>query len=356
MANFINDVTPQNITAPVKEIKDKAKLVPVFLKSKGLVKQHIDSFDHFINVGIKKIMKANEKIVSDVDPSFYVKYLDINVGKPIITEGYQVIRYTYPHECRLRDMTYSAPITVVIEYFKSQQRVIKKDVNIGKMPIMLRSSKCTLHGQTPFELARMNECPLDPGGYFVVNGTEKVILMQEQLSKNRMIVEKDNKGAITCQITSSTSEKKTRTNIITKKGKFYMSHNSFSEDIPICIIFKAMGFESDQYIVQMIGVDDETLRKLYPCIEECRKASIFTQKSGAKLKIRKMWNSSQKKSPIDEAMELLATTILAHIPVKEFNFKTKAVYLATVIKRMIKAEKDSGLLDDRDYYGNKRLN
>lgn len=69
------------------------------------------------------------------------------------------------------------------------------------MPIMLRSSNCRLRGKSQFELYALNECPLDPGGYFIINGTEKVILMQEQLSKNRMIVEKDSKGLITCQVT-----------------------------------------------------------------------------------------------------------------------------------------------------------
>lgn len=56
---------------------------------------------------------------------------------------------------------------------------------------MLRSNKCVLAGRSEAMLARMTECPLDPGGYFIVKGTEKVILVQEQLSKNRIIVEID---------------------------------------------------------------------------------------------------------------------------------------------------------------------
>lgn len=66
---------------------------------------------------------------------------------------------------------------------------------------MLRSSKCNLTGKNTAELARANECPLDHGGYFVVKGTEKVLLIQEQLSKNRMIVDKDNKGHAMCSVT-----------------------------------------------------------------------------------------------------------------------------------------------------------
>ena len=80
--------------------------------------------------------------------------------------------------------------------------MIRKDIAIGRMPIMLRSSRCRLAGMNDREMARMNECALDPGGYFIVNGTEKVILVQEQLSKNRVIVEADpKKGVVSASVT-----------------------------------------------------------------------------------------------------------------------------------------------------------
>ena len=69
------------------------------------------------------------------------------------------------------------------------------------MPIMLRSSNCCLNGKSPAEMAKLNECPMDPGGYFIVKGVEKVILIQEQLSKNRMIVDTDKKGTVVCSVT-----------------------------------------------------------------------------------------------------------------------------------------------------------
>ena len=69
------------------------------------------------------------------------------------------------------------------------------------MPVMLRSSNCVLAGKTQAELAKLNECPIDPGGYFIVKGVEKVVLIQEQLSKNRMIVEMDKKDNVTCSVT-----------------------------------------------------------------------------------------------------------------------------------------------------------
>lgn len=102
------------------------------MQIKGLVKQHIDSFNYFINVEIKKIVQANEKVFCDSDPLFYIKYLNAYVGTPDLEEGFSVTKPTTPHECRLRDMTYSAPITVDIEYIRGNQRVIKNKQLIGR--------------------------------------------------------------------------------------------------------------------------------------------------------------------------------------------------------------------------------
>ena len=169
---------------------------------KGLVKQHIDSFNYFVDTDIKNIIKANNKIISDVDPRFWLKYTDINVGFPDRNEMETVEKKVTPHECRLRDTTYSAPIIVTIQYTRGRN-IVQRNVNIGRLPIMLRSKKCVLTGKNESELARMSECPLDPGGYFVVKGTEKVILVQEQLSKNRIIVETDSvKGVVQASCTS----------------------------------------------------------------------------------------------------------------------------------------------------------
>lgn len=106
-------------------------------------------------------------------------------------------------ECRLTDSTYSGGIYVDIEYTQEERIKKQKGVLIGRIPIMLRSQLCHLQGKNEAELARMGECPLDPGGYFVVKGTEKVILVQEQLSKNRILVMTDAKNdTVTAEVTS----------------------------------------------------------------------------------------------------------------------------------------------------------
>jgi DNA-directed RNA polymerase III subunit RPC2 len=121
---------------PQKLIKDKWKLLPAFLKVRGLVRQHIDSFNYLINVDLKKIMLANQVITISTDSSFYLKYTNIEVGKPTMEEEMEVMEVT-PQECRLRDLTYSAIIKVDIEFTKGTQIIIKKGVAIGRIRIFI---------------------------------------------------------------------------------------------------------------------------------------------------------------------------------------------------------------------------
>ena len=244
------------------------------------MKQHIDSFNYFIDVDIKKIVAAetNNRITSEADPKFSFTYTNIWVGEPCVREdaGFVDNYKVTPQQCRLRDRTYSAPIYVDVKYTRGNQMVHKLKVDIGKIPIMLRSRRCVLTGNSEEEMWEKKECPFDPGGYFVVKGQEKVILIQEQLSKNRVIIEKDSKDYVAASITSSTHERKSRTNIFIKNDKMYLKHNSLSEDIPIVIVLKAMGVESDQEAVSMVGSESEIVDAMAGSIEEASANKVYT--------------------------------------------------------------------------------
>ena len=108
---------------------------------------------------------------------------------------------------------------VDVVYARNRQHVTKKGVQIGRIPIMLRSSMCVLHDKGEEELAMLKECPHDPGGYFIIKGVEKVILMQEQLSKNRVIIELDPKDNVSAVITSSTHDRKSRCSIYYRNNR-----------------------------------------------------------------------------------------------------------------------------------------
>lgn len=198
----------KSMTDAIDTERDKWNLLPAFLKVKGLVKQHIDSFNYLLEVELKQIVKTNRTILSDVRPNFYLHFTDICVGKPTrldenITDfsRYDWTSTVTPNECRLRDSTYAAPILVDIAYWRANREVRRKKVLIGRMPMMLRSSNCVLNGKSEMDMAALHECPLDPGGYFIVNGTEKVILVQEQMSKNRVIVEVEKNNIVQASVT-----------------------------------------------------------------------------------------------------------------------------------------------------------
>ncbi|KAF4377928.1 hypothetical protein F8388_018529 [Cannabis sativa] len=271
-------IDKQFLAAPIKSAVDKFQLLPEFLKIRGLVKQHLDSFNYFINTEIKKIVRANDRIVSSVDPSIYLRFKDIRIGEPSVTlDG--VSEKLEPQTCRLSDMTYAAPIKVDVEYIEGshhlKSKVEKNDVIIGRMPIMLRSCCCVLYGKDEAELAKLGECPLDPGGYFVIKGTEKVLLIQEQLSKNRIIIDTDKKGNVNASVTSSSEAVRSKTIIQMENGKLYLMLNQFStKKIPIMVVMKAMGMQSDQEVVQMLGRDPRYSGLLMPSIEVHGKTNI----------------------------------------------------------------------------------
>ena len=100
------------LNAPIKTVKEKWRLLPAFLKMRGLTKQQIDSFNYFLNVDIKTIVMANSRITCDADPAWYLEYKDIRIGKPDVDlpEAAGVSQPITPQQCRLRDMTYSAQI------------------------------------------------------------------------------------------------------------------------------------------------------------------------------------------------------------------------------------------------------
>ena len=120
------------------------------------------------------ILRANNIIKSEVDHGFWIKYHRIRVGPPERYEQDFQQPQIAPMECRLRDISYSAMIYVDIEYTKEGKRIKRNGVPIGRLPVMLRSKLCVLYGKNEKELAKLGECSMDPGGYFVVKGTEKV--------------------------------------------------------------------------------------------------------------------------------------------------------------------------------------
>lgn len=371
----------------IPTVKDKWRLVGLFMKYKGICSQHLESYNYLIAHGLKEIVfaKSNKMITSDSDPNWFIEYTNVYVGKPNIKEQ-MTVDSTTPHQCRMRDLTYAASIFVDVNYFAGSANgvrnvVTKRGVEIGRIPVMLRSDICVLHGVSTEACEKLFECPYDPGGYFVIRGVEKVLMMQEQLSNNRIIVEKDGKQGIVAIVTSSTMENKSRTVVCGKPESsnkmknnlgLYLKHNGFVELIPVFIIFKAMGCCHDQEIIQLIGSEKKFETLLMACVEECHAADVFNQKQALeylskKIKdrtsiVRSNAGGNQKKikvetpkQKLEHVKDVLRRQVLSHVEDSPDKMRNKIVFLAVMVRRILEGRENEKLLDDRDYYGNKRV-
>ncbi|THD21191.1 DNA-directed RNA polymerase subunit beta [Fasciola hepatica] len=355
---------------PVTPLQNKHTLVPAFLAAKGLVKLHIDSYNHFIETEIKNIVRANNR-VSVPEANWWLEYNDVYIRPPTVNDGGVVASRVTPHDCRLRDLTYAGEILVDVTFMRQNEIVSKKGILIGRMPVMLKSSVCILNGKSPSELMRLKECPLDPGGYFIIGGTEKVILMQEQISKNRIIIEEDSKRGLVCSVTSTSAQTKSKTNIIMKDDKFFLAHNSFTVDVPAAILFKSMGITSDQEMLHLIGTEESIWANFVPSLKQCLEFNVHTKSDAcrwmqSKLQQRRFRTGigSGLGKPVKadgdydvvlDIQRFVRDIIITHVEMEKFNFAPRALFLGQMIRYLILANEHHIPPDDRDFYGNKRI-
>jgi len=140
-----------------------------------------------------------------------------------------------------------------------------------------------------------------------------------------------------------------------------LKHNIFSEDIPIVIVLKAMGVQSDHEILLLVAGEDSVYQDEFAInFEESLREDIHTQHQalewiGARVKIMRKAGAMPRRDHRSEGIEALASIVITHVPVQRMNFRPKALYIAFMVRRVLMAVHDPSLVDDRDYVGNKRL-
>ncbi len=154
-----------------------------------IIQHHLDSFNDMLDVGIPEFIKASNPLELEVKGNRFVRvYIGgkdgskIRYTSPTDDDGSAVV----PHTCRLDDRTYAFSVfaDIDIEYEFSDKSVVTKsfsDVRLGDIPLMLRSRLCYLSGMDGYEIG---ECKYELGGYFIIDGAEKVLLTQELLGNN----------------------------------------------------------------------------------------------------------------------------------------------------------------------------
>ncbi|XP_032022637.1 DNA-directed RNA polymerase II subunit RPB2 isoform X2 [Castor canadensis] len=310
-------------------------VISSYFDEKGLVRQQLDSFDEFIQMSVQRIVEDAPPIDLQAEaqhasgeveepPRYLLKFEQIYLSKPTHWERDGAPSPMMPNEARLRNLTYSAPLYVditktVIKEGEEQLQTQHQKTFIGKIPIMLRSTYCLLNGLTDRDLCELNECPLDPGGYFIINGSEKVLIAQEKMATNTVYVfaKKDSKYAYTGECRSCLE-------------------NSSRPTSTIWVSMLARGGQVKPSLDEAFVIQEQNV------------ALNFIGSRGAKPGVT-------KEKRIKYAKEVLQKEMLPHVGVSDFCETKKAYFLGYMVHRLLLAALGRRELDDRDHYGNKRL-
>ena len=363
-----------------------------------LVKHHIDSYNNFFSTGIQEIFKDRNPIrfFKEIDPEtqtykyeceLYLGGINcdkIYYGKPIIydetDDDISRAHYMYPNEARLRNMTYGFTIhydvdikfkiliekndgSTGMEKFQVHEETIELEkIYFGRFPIMLQSNMCLMKGLEPNARYYMGECKNDPGGYFIIDGKEKVIVSQEGRANNMLYILKDiNELYLYSAEIKSVSEdasKPIRTLAVRMikeqpsktNHQLVVSVPQVRKPVPLFIIMRALGVISDKNIIKSCLLDlkkyENYIDLFIPSVHDA--GNIFTQKA-ALLYIATL----TKGKTLNHVMNILTNFFLPHIG--ERNFRAKALYLGYVVKNLLDVHLDISPPTDRDSYKFKRM-
>tara|TARA_B110000305_G_C19458493_1_gene652556 strand:- start:1436 stop:4951 length:3516 start_codon:yes stop_codon:yes gene_type:complete len=360
-----------------------------------LVRHQIESYNHFINTQIINtiemfnpvIIKSEQYYNKDLNKhslEIHVYFENFSIMRPQIHENNGATKLMFPNECRLRNFTYSSTSLIDIktkyiirtgenlENEKEIMNVIPK-VHIGKIPIMLQSSLCLLHNYKHINTDITGECHYDPGGYFIINGSEKTVLGQERAAENRVqvfnISKNNTKWEFIAEIKSVPSFKcispKQLTMYMSYKNNdytIYLSIPRVKKPIPLFIVFRALGIISDKDICKKIVLDIKDkininiLKKLTGsiteacnCIERDDAVKYITSfVMFTPINMDKENGAIKKK---EFALEVINKDIFPHCR----TIAEKIYFLGYMTKKLIKTSDGLLPLDDRDNYINKRI-
>lgn len=361
----------------------------LFNKRSDLYRHQYENFDFFIQKIIPQEIR-NSSIIDEhedqEDNKFYTnrfRFKNFNLKPAALENGTD---YMTPMIARYRGLSYFGTLVADVEQVQEKMDMLneertyqvieeEKNVPLARIPIMVRSKYCTTHLMP--ELAQ-DECRYDPGCYFIVNGSEKVVLSIERLARNKIFVhEKKKEGSeseFRAMVTSQREELdsisygymvtlKTRPN-----GGIYFTGNGFT-DIPVCVVLRALGIGSDEEIVDMVvqmpkHLDLEMTNALYHSLRECvddKGEPLRTSHEALVYLSSKGYTNFRFYSQIPEIRnkqrqlyveKLLREDLLPHVT---GDTRQKAMYLTIMMHKLFTVMLGREKVDDRDTFCNKRI-
>jgi len=340
-------------------------LLKAFFKEKGLVRQHLDSYNEFIDHGLQEVIDEMKEISIDVPEYPYkVKLGQVwvidpytRITSPYVTEVDGTKHEILPLEARLRNLTYAAPIALEMTPVIDDREQDTELVFVGDIPVMLKSKLCFLSQLSSEELTACGEDPDDPGGYFIVNGSERAIVTMEDLAPNRIIVDIDKKGAkpvYQAKIFSTTVGFRARIELKLKSdGAIYASMPGVPTLIPLVILMRALGLESDKEIAEAVSLEGDVQRELEPSFEKA--IGIDTVTDAILFIGNRVAHGQVEEYRIRRAETAIDRNFLPHIGRTSESRRDKALFLGEMACRAIELKLGRRKTDDKDHFKNKRL-
>ena len=321
-----------------------------FIKNEDFINFQIQSFNWLVDEGLQEVIDEREPLEVDIE-GYKLDMGKIHVGKPVVNESGQGPESRYPAECRLRNLTYSAPI--LLEFIENGSVV---EVEIGHLPVMLKSKICFLHGQNVSELIDHGEDPEDLGGYFIINGTERSLIIVEDLSPNKIITNKDEvagKDVIISKVFSVRQGFRSRVTVERRddgtSGTLFVTFPGIPNRMSLTTLMKALGM-NDEEILDLFYDEDAKLEVLLNL--ELRETS---QKDAFEQLGKRAGAGHAKQYQATRANQVINNFLLPHIGNTEKDRKAKAIYLGIMARKVLELAYGKRESDDKDHYSNKRL-
>ncbi|MBL7100337.1 MAG: DNA-directed RNA polymerase subunit B'' [Nanoarchaeota archaeon] len=337
---------------------DRRVLIKKYFEEHSIIESNIASFNNFVDKEIHTIVNDLGEITPTIIPpeiqDFKIKFDKITIERPQITEADGSKRDIYPSEARLRKLTYSAPIYLSVSaHIDGVQRETFTTL-IGKLPIMLKSKYCHLNGLKREDLIKHGEDPDDMGGYFILNGNERVLIVVEDLASNKVFIQKNKVGPskYTAKLFSSRGSYRIP-HILEqmKDGIIYLSFTRFRR-IPVVSIIKALGLTKDKEITQFISGDkqyDSIFINLYNSME------LKTEEDALEFIAKKIRITQPRDVKLEKTRNNLDRYLLPHLGLTPKDRLSKAYNLCKLVKRFLMVARGGLSPNDKDHYMNKQL-
>ncbi|MEM0259801.1 MAG: DNA-directed RNA polymerase subunit B [Sulfolobales archaeon] len=339
---------------------DRWIIIKSFIEEKGLIRQHLDSYNDFVSNRLREIILSDGVITTPI-PNYYVVITDVEIGAPSAKDISGAVLKDQdftPMLCRYRNITYAAPVRVTLVQVEDGMKGQPVTVEIGEIPVMIRSILDPISKiQDPNELRKLGEDPKDPGGYFIINGSDRVIVAQEDMAPNRVIIDKVKEGISathTAKIVSATSSIKVPLILDRHKdGSLHISTPSIPGKIPLVVLMRALGIESDRDITLAVSLDPEIQKELLPSLIQV--SEIRTTEEALLFIGNRIATGQPKDVRIQRAEEIIDKYLLPHIGTSRDKRIDKALFLGQMACKLLEAVIGRRGFDDKDHYANKRI-